>query len=320
MTNPTPHRFLAITTPVNLEAEEEKFLASKTYNPIFRFNWEKKPMQALDKNKNLRQLKQAIFEQDHKLNVKFARKVFQTTFDIDTRDAAQLIVDNKPEYKRTIKMVDVAKAFQKAFDILDIDYAVNIVKKGGFYFRPNHHKRDISISYKAALQFFTIDGVVKHELTHVIRHLNGEANDLPTTLDFLPTEEGLASYMQDYHGERGDASLFQHAAEYNASLVGLNGPLREIFDYFRSLGFNKKIAWQRAARHKFGFSDTSKPGDIIKPAMYFHHEQKIKELPEDRRWILFSAKESQKQLGRLPEYQGIIPLEKLKLFFGSHFT
>lgn len=319
MTNPTPHRFLSITTPVNLETEEEKFLDSKTYNPIFHFNWEKKPMQALDKNKNLRQLKQAIFEQDHRLTVKYARKVFQTSFDINTRDEAQRIIDSKPEYKRRVTVTSIKRAFEEAFKILDIDYEVQIALRGGFYFRPNHFKRNILISYKAELQFFTIDGAVKHELTHVIRHLNGKANDLPTTLDYLPTEEGLASYMQDFHGDRGDASLFQHAAEYNASLVGMNGSLREIFDYFRSLGFNKKIAWQRAARHKFGFSDTSKPGDIIKPAMYFHHEQKIKELSEDRRWILFSAKESQKKLSRLPEYKGIIPLDTLKQFFAHNF-
>lgn len=320
MTNPNPHTFLFITTPVNLEAEEEKFLSSRTYNPVFHFSWEKRPILPLDKNKSLRQLKQAILEQDHKLMVRFARKIFQTTFDIDTRDTAQEIIDNKPEFKRNVVLDDVVAAFRKAMDILDIDYEVHVVKKRGFYFRPKHLKRVLEVSHTAELQFFTIDGAVKHELTHIIRHLNGKANMLPTALDYLPTEEGLASYMQDYYGERGDASLFQHAAEYNASLVGLNGSLRDIFDYFRSLGFNKKIAWQRAARHKFGFIDTSKPGDIIKPAMYFHHEQKIKALPEERRWILFSAKVSQKFLNRLSEYRGIIPLEKLKLFYGSHFS
>lgn len=319
MTNPNPHTFLSITTPVNLEAEEERFLSSKSYNPTFRFSWQKKTAQPLDKNKNLRQLKQAIFEQDHTLMVKFARVIFDTNFDTATRDEAQAIVDNKPEYKRVIKHLDILEAFREAFRMLEIDYTAQLVKRGGFYFRPSHIRRNIAISHTAALQFFTIDGAVKHELTHVIRHLNGKANALPAHLDYLPTEEGLASYMQDYYGERGDASLFQHAAEYNASLVGLNGSLRDIFDYFRSLGFNKKIAWQRAARHKFGFIDTGKPGDIIKPAMYFHHEQKIKELPEERRWILFSGKESMKRLGRLAEYRGIIPLPKLKEFYSHHF-
>lgn len=320
MSNTNPHSFLSVTTPINLETEEEKFFGSSIYNPVFHFNWEQKSKQPMSKNENIRLLKEAIFEQDHPLIVARAQTIFQTDFDIQTRDEAQRVVDQRPVYKAIVELDRIVNAFQEAFRYLEIDYQVEVVKKGGFYFRPDHVHKKIAISHKAALQFFTIDGAVKHEITHVIRSVNGTSNALPTTLDHLPTEEGLASYMQDYYGERGDASLFQHAAEYNASLVGLNGSLRDIYDYFRSLGFKKKIAWQRASRHKFGFIDTSKPGDIIKPAMYFHHEQKIKALPEEKRWILFSAKESQEQLNDLTEYKGIIPLPKLKKFFTLHFT
>jgi hypothetical protein len=43
----------------------------------------------------------------------------------------------------------------------------------------------------------------------------------------MPTEEGLASFMQDEYGEHGEALLFHHAAEYVTSSVGLGGSLRD---------------------------------------------------------------------------------------------
>ena len=81
------------------------------------------------------------------------------------------------------------------------------------------------------------------------------------------------------------------------------------------LGFSKELAWQRSVRHKFGFTDTKKPGDIMKPAMYFYHEQKIKALTDDERWRLFMGKIRIEELKDYPEYKGIVPLLKLKEFY-----
>lgn len=109
--------------------------------------------------------------------------------------------------------------------------------------------------------------------------------------------------------------MFQHAAEYGASQIGIMGSLRDIYDYFIQIGFTPHLAWQRAARHKFGFTDTSRPGDFLKPATYFAYEQKVKELDKDELWRLFCGKITIADLRKYPDYAGLIPLEKLKQFY-----
>src|SRR5690606_27046430 len=134
--------------------------------------------------------------------------------------------------------------------------------------------------------------------------------------DFLPTEEGLASYIGDFHATGGEIGYFRHAAEFAASAIGLNGSLREIYDFFVGLGFSKELAWQRGIRHKFGFKNTAKPGDILKPAIYFEFEEKIRKLSEDAIIRLFNGKFSLNDLPLHSEYKGYFEKEKLIEYFG----
>ena len=109
--------------------------------------------------------------------------------------------------------------------------------------------------------------------------------------------------------------MFQHAAEYVATEIGLNGSLRDVFDYFNEIGFDKELAWQRAIRHKFGFIQTNKPGDIMKPSMYYYNRQKVGQLSDGERLRLMVGKISIEDLDMHNSYKGRFPAEKVIKFF-----
>jgi hypothetical protein len=88
-----------------------------------------------------------------------------------------------------------------------------------------------------------------------------------------------------------------------------------MIEFLIDLGFPPELAWQRAARHKYGWIDTSKPGDILKPSMYFHHLQEVKKLTHSQRLCLFVGKISIQDLEKYQKYSGKIPLEKIQEFY-----
>ena len=127
-------------------------------------------------------------------------------------------------------------------------------------------------------------------------------NNIKPSLNYLPTEEGLASWCQDNTND--DNGLAQHAMEYIGTSIGLDGgSLRDIYECFRVYGASKELAWKRASRHKFGFIDTSLTGDIVKPAMYYANEIKIAKLSTEEKLRLFVGKIS---LNDLTDHQAFL--------------
>ncbi len=81
------------------------------------------------------------------------------------------------------------------------------------------------------------------------------------------------------------------------------------------LGMSKDLAWKRSSRHKFGFVDTSQPGDILKPAMYYANEIKVAKLTTDEKLRLFVGKIALSELSGYPTYTGIWSAEKIIAYF-----
>ncbi len=309
--------FIKYITPVNLANEKSKFFSSNIYNPQLEYNWnEPQSAKWVNTHPELREIIAILHAQDKdQIRIVFS-KLFDTQITSELLNLSRNIVSNKPYIIPSEPITKVIKSFEQAFEFLGLeDYSIEIVDQYGFNFRPSAEDKKILVSKYLNLDFFSIDGEVKHELLHVIRHVNGKYNSIPKHPKYLPTEEGFATYCQDYAGENGRSSLFQHAAEYAMTEIALNGSLREVTDYLESIGFSQELAWQRAIRHKFGFIDTSKPGDIMKPSMYFYHEQQIKILTIEEKYRLFVGKITKEQLKEYPEYIGLIPLSKLQEFY-----
>lgn len=304
---------LKIITPTNLKAERKKFLKDDSYDPIFSYSWQSnKPSIIVKGNKSY--LIQSICNQDLALISKYS-KIYFNINEFDYLDIANERISNKATSIPVETLDDFVNRFNQAFKDLELnEYKISIVEDEGFNFRPSTKTKEVVMSRHANFQFFDAEGEVRHELVHIIRYENGNYSKINNSKNYLPTEEGLATFMQDT-SINGATSEFQHAAEYVASSIGINGSLRDVFNYFISIGFNKDLAWQRASRHKFGFTDTKKPGDILKPAMYFANSQKIKNLTNNEILRLFSGKISLDDLNNYKEYSGIIKEEKLKKFY-----
>jgi hypothetical protein len=299
---------LRLITPTNIAQEREKFFQSSSYNPAFKYNW---PSQSDDK------FIQSILDQDRSLITTLALETFQVDLEESVNEAKSALINRSFDLPvETIS--EIKSAFENAFSFFGLNYQLELVDKYGFNFRPEPKNAKVVMSKHANLQFFDAEGEVKHEMVHILRYENSKFNKIEKSETYLPTEEGLASYMQD-NSINGSASRFQHAAEYMASGVGIHGSLRDIFDYFISIGFNSELAWQRAIRHKFGFTDTSKPGDIIKPAMYFYNSIKIGKLARKDLLKLFIGKISISDLTEHSDYRGKFSVEKLRKFYGIDF-
>lgn len=305
--------FLNIITPTNLEEEKLKFFSNQDYNPIFKYSWQISKPKVEVKGKKSALIK-SIIEQDINLIDKNARSYFEID-KWDYLERAKRITESTPQLNLNENIEDFIQGFTNAFQLLDLNgYKINLVDVGGFNFRPSLKTKEIVMSKSANFQFFSAEGEVRHELVHIIRYENGKYNNIKKSSNYLPTEEGLATLMQDTSTD-GVASEFQHAAEYIASSIGSSGSLRDIFEYFISIGFNKDLAWQRASRHKFGFVNTSEPGDIFKPAMYFANSQKIKSLNKDDILKLFVGKITLSKLKEYEHYEGIVNKDKLINFY-----
>ncbi|MCA9381997.1 hypothetical protein KC660_01160 [Candidatus Dojkabacteria bacterium] len=307
---------LHIITPINLAEEEEKFFASDNYNPIFEYDWDNVNLDKLDLTRNKDKLIYSIINQDILNLVVNAETFFETELDEAVLQQAKSIVSNPPEKVPPQNISDLAKRFEEVFKEFSINFKVEVVDQKGFNIRPLNIGSKLIISKYANMDFFTIEGEIRHELVHIIRYLNGKFNNISWSANYLPTEEGLATCMHDYSkANRSDASLFQHASEYAVTEICLSGSLRDAFNFLVNIGLSEELAYQRVVRHKMGFVDTSKPGDIMKPAMYFYHSLKVSKLSNNEKLILFNGKISVDEIKDYDGYKGVIEKGKVEGFY-----
>lgn len=304
---------ISLITPTNLDSERDKFFSSSSYNPTFRYVWQDAGSSVKFRSPLKQSLWSAIRTQDHSLIVESAKQFFEIDLDQNTIESAKKAAASRGLVSRgsANEYVDLFRQALSEFDIEDIN--VMITDQPGFNARPDHIAKTVTISRHIQFSYFSMEGGVHHELAHILRYRNGEYNRIRRSPNYLPTEEGLASWCQDNAND--DNGLAQHAMEYLASDIGLRGNLRDIYDTLIDLGMSPDLSWKRASRHKFGFVDTSQPGDIFKPAMYYANELKVAALSQDERLRLFVGKIALSDLQAHPSYTGIWSAEKLVKYF-----
>ncbi len=302
-------------TPVNIVEEKEKFFRAwkrnEAYNPQFEYEWDDVKNFSTDE-------KQKLFEtiklQNHENIVKNSQEFFSTKLSAKNINLAKDLIKNVPAKMDTPADEEVVRVFENAFKIFRLEYHLEVSSKRGFNFRPSYRNKKIVYSKYATLDFYSLDSEVKHELAHVIRYENSKYNQIDQDKDYLPLEEGIASYAT-YQGDDGYTAKFQHAAEYLATEVALKGSFQDVINFFINVGFTVNLAWQRAIRHKFGFKDTSKPGDIMKPAMYFQWGERVTGLSVKDRLRLFMGRIGLSSLDGISLYRGRFEAEMLIDFF-----
>lgn len=306
---------VSLITPINLHEEKEKFLGSHSYNPVFHYIWQDQEIVDLQyKNPLKHVLYNAIINQDVKDITTAALNLFEVKIEDETLKVAKSSAQVKGE-KSKGTAEEYARLTREGLDYFGLtDVEVILTDQGGFNARPQHKAKRILVSSHIQFEYFSMEGEVHHELVHCIRYYNGLHNKIKHSLNYLPTEEGLASWCQD--NTNSDNGLAQHAMEYVATSVGLDGgSLRDIYECFRGYGASSELAWKRASRHKFGFIDTSIGGDIVKPAMYYANELKVGELSASEKLRLFVGKISLGELNTYHEYRGRWSEDKITQYF-----
>lgn len=302
-----------LITPTNLDIEREKFFASSNYNPIFHYTWQDRDINDEFEYYSKQNLWEAIRNQDHDDIVRSASRLFEVQIDEESLISAKKIASTKGIVSHG-DSTEYIRLLQEGLDHFEVN-DIKIIESNlpGFNARPNHRDKSIIVSKYAHFEYFSMEGGVRHELVHVLRDKNGHFNQIKRKDNYLPTEEGLASWCQDNTNDDNGAA--QHAIEYVGSSVGLSGSLRDIYDCMCDLGMSPNLAWKRASRHKFGFVDTSLPGDILKPAMYYANEIKVEKLSSDEKLRLFVGKISLADLPSHPNYTGLWSKEILINYF-----
>ena len=161
-------RFL---TPTNIATERVKFFSSsQNYNPTFTYERGIGLEEWVERNPRYKLLKQATLGQDIETMVKVACRVFETQIVPDTLTLAKKIIETKPGSLEKFSTSDINKGFQGAFEYFGINYKVKLTNVQGFNFRPKYSERKILVGNQPNLQYFSVDGETKHEMTHVIRY------------------------------------------------------------------------------------------------------------------------------------------------------
>jgi hypothetical protein len=308
--------YLSLITPINIAEEKEKFFTTDTYSPQFKYGWSEQRIRRYRNDPDLAQLVDALLSQD-KVKIEAAAKhFFNVEFRQEDIDYAEKLVEYIPE-RHYVIADEYADLAIKKFREFNIDYRVEVVDKHGFQGRPDHRHKVLRLSKYMRPEFYSADGLVNHELVHIIRAVNGNYNSILPQIGYLPTDEGLAGLVQDNMLDTETSSSFQHALEYLSARIAAERGFREVFEFLKEHGCSDESAWLRGIRQKFGICDTSLPGSLMKSGMSFYHELLLKNLAEEKLIRLFVGKIPMDMLPAYPKYVGQIPDDKIRDLLGS---
>jgi len=309
---------LQFLKPTNLEKEQEKFFSSSTYNPTFTYNWDKNSIEewlALPSQKKYTSLVEAILSQEPERIVQGAKEVFSTDLDeLLLKNAKEIVA--QPRRSLTNQSIEtLVDLYEEYFALFGFDYRIELSDERGFAVRPSHEEKKITINKNLVMKYNSCEGLVRHELLHIIRSVNGIHNGIARSDNYLPTEEGLACYMQNHGGNEENYSSFQHASRYVATSIALQGSFRDVYEYLCGIGYEEKLAFRRALRHKSGFVDSAQKGDNMKSSMYFYNLQRVQNLSEEEIIRLLVGKIAMEELQQFPSYIGCVDVGKIKDYF-----
>lgn len=322
-----------LLSPTNLESEREIFLRKTNYNPYFKYpKYNKKDFKtALEKLKNVEtpeknELEKWFWERrlkETKLKIalilaignpekitEISKALYRSNYKKEAIESAEK--DSKIEVnsysKENLDAEDTAEIFEKYLQKNhDTDkWQIRIKKNASFYIQIRYKKNLITINNKINWGWASLDSTLAHEIDgHIVRALNTEKqegvfkNPLPF---YIKTEEGLASYLADYHAENCEISRKHHAVKFLGGVLALKSSFREVYNFFLDNGFGPELAFKRAMRLKKGFTDTSEPGCNAREAMYYEGMLEVKDYIENGGDVqkLFAGKVGLEDLKYIP--------------------
>jgi len=185
------------------------------------------------------------------------------------------VVDNK-----TISTYKLVKSLSSKLKNLNIPWNAVEEENLGARFSVNSGNRQIKIRANHTFNELDLKRLLIHEIgTHVLRSENGKNQPLQIFLhgfkDYLATEEGLATILEERHQILSSSMLTTYAGRALATNIVMK-PFEKIFQELIQY-FDKETSFEITHRIKRGLKDTKQAGGFTKDFIYLLGRQQISE-------------------------------------------
>jgi len=282
--------------PVNREQQKEEFLLTKSENPSFKYRELEYDPKEMEHELGLIEIPSGSFGkifQKKKRNILLENRVIENRGDENIVREATTIIHGIPDKKlvayadellRKIPNTEFTKTVSS--DIIKGSLEDTLVKNGLTDWKVEFSDKKLTIVYPTLKKitisenrkFANMDAerLAVHEVgVHILRSANGYLQPLKIfgfgLPGYLPTEEGLTSYFEEYTGNTNEEIKRDHAGRVIAVDSVCNQlDFRRTFDRLKNYGFTIDQSWNLAVRAHRG-------GGYIKDHVYLDGYLKVKE-------------------------------------------
>ncbi len=303
-----------VTTPINLEEERVKFMASEKYNPRFRYRVVK------NKNDNIFKELEQVEDVDgvdpsisefyinlikdkklanelmnsvgkNELFTNYAIQKFSMPSSILFRNSCRVMRGNMKNYKvvdmknkddKYLDLGGVQKIFKGVFEEFGLG-------EWGVAASKNIRKNGVKVGIKGKVVYvdpniqktlMAVKKTVVHEMTHIFRSHNGllsgvEALSKPNLSEYLDVEEGFAMWNEEYMGYLKEEDLKERASVVYAIYLGKELSFRDLYNVMFGV-YPRQKAFYLTYLVKRGLGDTSLPGIYTRSAAYFRGFRRVR--------------------------------------------
>jgi len=297
---------LKYINPTNQKIEKKRFLASSKYNP--KFEYRKLDFNSINMKKKLLSYKKELKNyKDNNIAILLSKKIDKlliwlsmlesrgtknfTKYSLQyygkpKRDlvakAKNLVKIKEKKLSATVSSRDVVLYVKKKIKSMKIDWKVK--EKANIGARADCVTSEKTIYIKKGELFpkNELKKLVVHELgVHATRALNAKKQKykifLMGTANYEPTEEGLATIMEEKNNVLTKRTLKSYAGRVIAIGLSLRKSFREVYNYLLKY-FPYNQAYQLTMRAKRGLTNTAKPGAFTKDYIYLYGREKLKKV------------------------------------------
>jgi uncharacterized protein (TIGR02421 family) len=292
--------------PINSEEEQAKFLASKSYNPQFRYL----PIPEQDYQRMSAELDALMPDEspigrlfEHTRN--YLRRRLRLRRVLGTAEFWDPDLYGRPSQdliqlaERILKDERRLAMHEASDEIYGADFVVNLMEQAlrryGLHewtvlARPSisatnveSANRVINVRSDARYSMITAKRLIVHEVeTHVLRAANGYRQPFgifgaALIPGYLATEEGLALVNEERAGYIDHPRLRVLAARVIASHLSRLNSFRQIYDELLAYDLDPEETWITVKRVKRGLGNTVHPGGYIKDHVYLWGKIKLEQ-------------------------------------------
>lgn len=192
--------------------------------------------------------------------------------------------------EKTVSSDTVAAAYRQLFDVLGMDYDVEMVAADTIRNRPS--ERTILLPEEKQYGQVQAKRLLIHESTHAVRTYNGMQSGHQAlvygTAGHEIVEEGLPSLNEEAVGVFTDT-----LPRITARVIAINAiekPFTALYQQMRDLGLDRDTAFIRTYRVKRGLIDTSAAGGFVKDHIYFQGYRRLADADEAVLDTLYAGK------------------------------